>query len=59
MSDDKSKVGGNDRTRINTSEEYEVQYWSEKFNVSPDELRRAVESAGSNEVSRIEEYLSK
>lgn len=59
MSDDKTKTGGNDRTQINTSEDYELQYWSKKFNVSPDELREAVEKTGTNDASRVEEYLSK
>jgi uncharacterized protein DUF3606 len=36
MSDDIQKKGGQDRSRINTSEDYEVRYWSKKFGVSPD-----------------------
>jgi hypothetical protein len=42
MSDDTSKKGIQDRTRINTSEDYEVRYWSEKFGVSRDQLKAAV-----------------
>jgi uncharacterized protein DUF3606 len=34
MSDDKSKVGSPDRDRINTHEDYEVRYWSEKFPIA-------------------------
>ena len=30
MSDDLSKRGAQDRSRINTSEDYEVRYWSKK-----------------------------
>ena len=32
------------RTAINTN--YEVRYWSEKFNVSPDQLRAAIKKVG-------------
>ena len=45
MSDDLSKKGA-DRKRINTSEDHEVRYWSEKFGVSADELKRAVQKVG-------------
>ena len=31
MSDDLSNKGMQDRTQINTSEDYEVRYWSERF----------------------------
>jgi hypothetical protein len=55
--DDKDKVGGQDRSRINTSEDYEVQYWSEKLGCSAEELKEAVAAVGSS-VDRVEEYLS-
>ena len=48
MADDKSKVGGQDRARINTSEDYEVRDWSKKFGVTPEQLREAVKAVGSN-----------
>lgn len=47
MSDDKSKAGGQDRKRINLSEDYEVRDWAEKFGVSQDRLREAVGKVGS------------
>jgi hypothetical protein len=46
MADDPSKRRGSDRQRINVHEDYELRYWSEKFGVSRDELRRAVEQVG-------------
>ena len=46
MADDKSNVGGEDRKRINPDEDYEVQYWSEKFGVSREELKNTVERVG-------------
>ena len=55
--DDKSKTGGQDRTRVNTGEDYEMQYWSEKFGCSQEELKQAVKAVGS-EADKVEEYLS-
>lgn len=46
MSDDKSKTGQADRIRINTSEDYEVRDWAQKFGVTEEALRRAVERVG-------------
>jgi Protein of unknown function (DUF3606) len=56
MSDDTSKKGMQDRTRVNTSEDYEVRYWSEKFGVSRDQLKAAVNKVG-NSVSAVEKEL--
>jgi hypothetical protein len=46
MADDKTKRGGQDRSRINLSEEYEVRYWTEKFDVTRLELEGAAEKVG-------------
>ncbi len=35
-----------DRTRIDLSQEHEVRYWSEKFQVTREALQQAVEIAG-------------
>jgi len=48
MADDKTKSGGQDRSRINTNEDYEVRDWSKKFGVSPEQLRAAVKAVGSS-----------
>jgi Protein of unknown function (DUF3606) len=48
MSDDRKKRGGQDRSRISTSEDYEVKYWSKKFGISPKELKAAVKKVGSS-----------
>lgn len=56
MSDDKSKSGGQDRTRISLSEDYEVQDWSKKFGVTPQELRAAVAAVG-NQAAAVEAHL--
>ena len=56
MSDNLSKKGKQDRTRINTDEDYELRYWSEKFGVSQDRLKAAVQKVG-NSVSAVEKEL--
>lgn len=56
MSDDKSKAGGQDRSRISLSEDYEVRDWSKKFGVTPDELKAAVKAVG-NEAKAVEAHL--
>jgi len=57
MSDNKSKTGSPDRDRISTSEDYEVQYWSEKFGVSGEELIDAAKASGTNDPEKVEAYL--
>lgn len=56
MSDDKNNRGGQDRSRINTSEDYELDYWTEKFGVSRDRIREAVDQVGSS-ADAVEDYL--
>jgi hypothetical protein len=46
MSDDLKNKGPQDRARINLHEEHEVRYWTKKFGVTEDELKKAVASAG-------------
>lgn len=48
MSDDKTNRGGQDRSRIALKEAYELPYWTERFGVSEDELRRAVAVVGDS-----------
>jgi hypothetical protein len=57
MSDDKSKPGGQDRTRISLSDEYEVRDWANKFGVSQEELVSAVNKVG-NEARAVEAHLN-
>ena len=58
MSDDTSKRGPQDRNRINLSEDYEVQYWSQKFGVTPERLREAVHKVG-NSPDAVEKELKR
>jgi hypothetical protein len=56
MSDDKSKTGSPDSKRINIEEQYEVKYWSEKLNVTPDELKKAVKAVGTS-AEKVEKHV--
>jgi hypothetical protein len=56
MSDDKSKSGGQDRSRISLSEDYEVRDWAKKFGVTADELKAAVKAVG-NDAKVVEAHL--
>jgi hypothetical protein len=56
MTDKPSKRGPRDRSRINTSEGYEVHYWSRKFGVSPETLKAAVRKVG-NSAKAVEKEL--
>lgn len=56
MADDKSKVGGPDRTRIGLGEDYEIRDWTASLGVSEAELREAVDAVG-NSADKVREYL--
>ncbi|EJE54423.1 Protein of unknown function (DUF3606) [Acidovorax sp. CF316] len=56
MSDDKTKTGGQDRTRISVSEDYEVRDWAKKFGVTAEELKAAVKAVG-NDAKAVEAHL--
>lgn len=58
MADDKSKVGGQDRKRINLSEDYEVRDWAESLGVTEEELRKAVAAVG-DQADKVREHLRK
>ncbi|MFL6607889.1 MAG: DUF3606 domain-containing protein [Pseudomonas sp.] len=42
-----SNRGPRDRSRINTSEEWELRYWTKEFGVTEDELKAAVAAVGA------------
>lgn len=56
MMDNRNERGPQDRSRINVNEDYELEYWSRKFGVSREELKRAVEKQGVS-ADAVEEYL--
>ncbi len=58
MSDDKSKRGGADRSRISLEQDYEVRDWTKSLGVTQAELTAAVKAVG-NSVEKVREYLKK
>lgn len=58
MADDKTKSGGQERTRINTDQDYEVRDWSKKLGVSAEQPKAAVKAGGSN-ARNVEAHLMK
>jgi len=56
MADDKGKPGGQDRTRINVNEDYELRDWSKKFGVTAEQLKSAVKAVGTN-AEAVEKHL--
>jgi predicted RNA-binding protein YlqC (UPF0109 family) len=58
VSDDKTKRGGQDRSRISLSEDYEVRYWTHELGVSKDELARVVAKVG-NSADAVRKELGK
>ena len=56
MSDNKQKSGGQDRTRINVNQDYELRDWSDKFGVTKERLKEAVQAVGDS-ADKVQEYL--
>jgi hypothetical protein len=46
MTDDKTKRGAPDRSRVSGSEQYEVDYFAKRHRISPDDARRIIADAG-------------
>jgi len=46
MPDSTSRRGGSDRERINIHQEYELRDWARKFDVTPEQIRAAVQAVG-------------
>lgn len=57
MADDKSERAPEDSSRIALSEDYELQYWTNRFGVSKERLEEAVEAVG-NSVDAVAAYLN-
>jgi hypothetical protein len=56
--DNKNKPGSPDRNRINVKENYEVEYWTKELGVNAEELKKAVEKAGTSS-DAVRKYLKK
>jgi hypothetical protein len=53
---DSSQFGGQDRLRVNLRELYEVEYWSMRFRVTPEQLAHAVSEVGPI-AADVQDYL--
>lgn len=58
MSDDKTKTGPQDASRISLSEDYEVAYWTEALGVTREGLERAVGQVG-NSAEAVRAFLQR
>ena len=56
MRDVTSNRGPQHCSRVSTSDDYELTYWTGKFGVSPEDLQEAVDAVGDN-AAAVEEYL--
>jgi hypothetical protein len=57
MADDPNIRGGQDRSRINIHQDHELRYWSQKFGVTPEKLKAAVQKVGVS-AKDVEQELS-
>jgi Protein of unknown function (DUF3606) len=48
MPDDKTKVGETDRSRVAADQDYEVQYFAEKYGLSPQQVRDLIARFGNS-----------
>ena len=56
--DDKKKIGSPYKDRVNVNENYELLYWSDKFDVTKVKLKAAVNAVGTS-AKDVEAYLKK
>lgn len=58
MSDDLTNTGVQDRSRIDINEAHEVRYWTQRFDVSEADLRKAVAEVGVS-AKAVADHLGK
>lgn len=58
MTDNLSNRGPQDQNRINTSEEWELRYWTKEFGVTEEQLKAAVKAVGPMVVD-VRKHLGK
>ncbi|WP_016854804.1 DUF3606 domain-containing protein [Halomonas smyrnensis] len=58
MSDNLQHRGSPDTEKVNLGQPHEIQYWTERFGVSEQKLRQAVDAVGVY-VTDIEAYLKR
>ena len=57
MPDNLKRSGGQDRKRIDVSQEHELRDWSKKFGVSAARLKEAVQAVGT-QADKVQRHLS-
>ena len=58
MADDKSKIGGPDRSRVAGNQHQEVTFLADKFDISMEQARNLIERYGNNR-AKLEEEAAK
>lgn len=56
MADDKTLRGPHDASRIALGEDYEVTYWTKRFGITEDQLRKATKAV-STSADAVERHL--
>lgn len=56
MADDKTRTGGQDRSRINVNEDYELRDWARSLDTTPERIKEAVQAVGDR-AEKVREYL--
>ena len=54
--DDPRNRGPQDRSRVNTDQDYEIRYWTKEFGVTEERLREIVQRVGSS-ADKVREHL--
>ncbi|HEU5053047.1 MAG TPA: DUF3606 domain-containing protein [Hanamia sp.] len=57
MPDNKNNRGKSDRSRIDISEPYELEYWKKRLGITTDQLKRVIEKVGPMSKD-VEAYLA-
>ncbi len=58
MADDLKNRGPQDRARVNTTEQWELSYWTKQFGVTEQQLKDAVRAVGPM-VADVQKHLNK
>ncbi|MBD8825293.1 DUF3606 domain-containing protein [Pseudomonas sp. CFBP 13602] len=58
MADDLKNRGPQDRARVNTTEQWELSYWTKQFGVTEQQLEDAVRAVGPM-VADVQKHLNK
>lgn len=54
---DNSKIEKSPKGTINLNEEYEVQYWASRLNISQKQLEQTLNTIGTTYINDVEQYL--